>query len=161
MRIMNEVQKKVVVIVNKSPNPMPSYAHAGDSGMDLRAWITDEEGGEITLKPLERKLIHTGVYVELPEYTEAQIRTRSGCALKQALVVLNSPGSIDNFYRNEIGIIAINLSNEDIVIRNGDRIAQMVICPVFLKELVEIKEKDEVSTNTERGTDGFGSTGLK
>lgn len=161
MRMMNEVGKKVVFIVNKSPNPMPSYAHAGDSGMDLRAWITDEEGGEITLKPLERKLIHTGVYVELPEYTEAQIRTRSGCALKQGLVVLNSPGTCDNFYRNEIGIIAINLSNEDIVIRNGDRIAQMVICPVFLKELVEIKEKDEVSTNTERGTDGFGSTGLK
>lgn len=163
-----EIHKKLK-FVNKSPNPNPQYAHDGDSGMDLRAWVRDEDANitdilgkkYISIQPFERRLIHTGIYVDLPENTEIQVRTRSGCALKQGLVVLNSPGTVDNFYRNEICVIAINLSNENIMICNGDRIAQMVLCPVYLKELVDLEEVDEINTNTERGTDGFGSTGIK
>lgn len=159
-----------VKFTNKSTNPDPTYAHEGDSGIDLRAWITkndkdyfgaDENNLSITLQPLERRLIHTGIYVELPRHTEIQVRTRSGCALKQGLIVANSPGTVDNLYRNEIGVIAINLSEEPITITNGDRIAQMVIMPVYLKELVLLQKVDDVNTDTERGLNGFGSSGIK
>ena len=161
---------KKVKFVNKSPNEDPKYAHDGDSGFDLRAWIceTDKgsklnENGEytITLEPLERRLIHTGIYVELPENTEAQVRSRSGLSLKQGLIVANTPGTVDNFYRNEVGVILINLSKETVTVTNGDRIAQMVICPVYLKELINLEKIEEVNTDTDRGVRGCGSSGVK
>lgn len=158
---------KTVQFVNKSPNKDPEYANDGDSGFDLRAWISENDADgfydneyKIILKPLERRLIHTGIYVALPPFTEAQVRSRSGCTLKQGLVVGNSPGTVDNFYRNEVGIIAINLSNQDIIITNGDRIAQLVIMPVYLKELVNLEKVDKIYTNTKRGLKGFGSSGI-
>ena len=156
---------KVVKFVNESPNTDPEYAKEGDSGFDLRAWITEEETESVdelyvTLKPLERRLIHTGLYFELPKDTEGQVRSRSGCSLKQGLIVLNSPGTIDSRFRGEVGIIAINLSNEDIKIKNGDRIAQMVICPVFCKECVNLIKQKSIDKNTERGSEKFGSTGI-
>lgn len=157
---------KVVKFVNKSPNPDPVYAKEGDSGFDLRAWITREESeGDdsdyITLKPLERRLIHTGIYVDLPKDTEGQVRPRSGCALKMGLSIVNSPGTVDNGYTSEVGIIAINLSNESIRIENGDKIAQMVICPVYCKESINLIKVDEIVKKTERNVSGFGSSGLK
>lgn len=168
-KVEPDLSYQKVKFANKSPNPDPLYAHEGDSGFDLRAWITGEEStirgeeGEygIILKPLERRLIHTGIYFELPEQTEVQVRPRSGCALKQGLSVLNTPGTVDSFYRNEVGIIAINLSNTDIKIYNGDRIAQAVLCPVYVKELVTLQKIEEVDTNTERGLKKFGSSGIK
>lgn len=151
------MEKKIIRIVNKSPNPDPVYAKEGDSGFDLRAW-TDEP---IILKPLERKLVHTGIYCELPEDTEIQVRPRSGCALKMGLSVCNTPGTIDLFYSGEIGVIAINLSNENLTINNGDRIAQAVLCPVFNSLNVEFEKISEVSSNEKRGNAGFGTTGIK
>lgn len=167
-RYENEI--KTVKFVNKSPNEDPKYAHEGDSGFDLRAWISEDDEGvkknsegqyTLTLKSLERRLIHTGIYVELPENTEAQVRSRSGLSLKEGLIVANTPGTVDNFYRNEVGIIVINLSKKPITIINGDRIAQMVIMPVYLKELVNLKKIEEINTATERGTQGFGSSGIE
>lgn len=165
----NEI--KTVRFVNKSTNKDPEYAHEDDSGFDLRAWITDNDEGVrldpktnenfITLKSLERRLIHTGLYVELPENTEAQVRTRSGLALKEGLVVANSPGTVDNLYRNEVGVIVLNTSKKSVTISNGDRIAQMVICPVYLKGLINLQKIDEVNVETERGLNGFGSSGVK
>lgn len=161
---------KLVKFTNKSPNKDPEYAHEGDSGFDLRAWITKEDEGAklntdgeyfITLKSLERRLIHTGIYVELPENTEAQVRPRSGLALKQGISVVNTPGTVDYLYRNEIGVILINLSKKPVSITNGDRIAQMVIMPVYLKELVNLQKIENVDTNTDRGLNGFGSSGIK
>ncbi len=161
---------KKVKFVNKSPNEDPKYAHDGDSGFDLRAWIceTDKESklnenGQytISLEPLERRLIHTGIYVELPENTEAQVRSRSGLSLKQGLIVTNAPGTVDYLYRNEVGVILINLSKETVTVTNGDRIAQMVICPVYLKELINLEKVEEVNTDTDRGLNGFGSSGVK
>ncbi len=157
-----------VYFVNLSPNENPDYNKIEDSGFDLRVWITEEEGTnqyskepKITLKPLERRLIHTGLYVELPPGYEMQIRPRSGMALKRGLSVLNTPGTIDSNYRGEIGIIAINLSNEDIVIENAERIAQGVICPVLNKcKGVQLIKVDKLH-NTERGEQGFGDSGDK
>ena len=149
------MEKKELIILNKSNNPNPSYAKPGDSGFDLIAY-TDED---IVLKPFERRLIHTGIYCELPEWTEIQVRPRSGMALKKGLTVLNTPGTVDVNYRGEIGVIAINLSSEDIIISNGERIAQAVICPVFCGSCVDMQFVDEISEDTERGKDGFGSTG--
>ena len=162
---------KTVKFVNKSNNKDPEYANAGDSGFDLRAWVTesdenakvDKDSGKyfIVLKSFETRLIHTGLYVELPEYTEGQVRTRSGMALKQQLVVTNSPGTIDRFYTGEIGIIMTNLSKKAKTIMNGDRIAQFVVCPVHPKELIDFKKVEEINTNKERGQNGFGSSGIK
>ena len=157
-----------VFFVNLSPNEDPDYNKIEDSGFDLRAWITEEEGTnqyskepKIVLKPLERKLIHTGLYFELPPGYEMQIRARSGMALKRGLGVLNSPATIDSNYRGEIGIIAVNLSNDDIVIENAERIAQGVICPVLNKcKGVELIKVDKLH-NTERGEQGFGDSGDK
>lgn len=168
-KIEPDLSYKKIKFVNKSPNPDPTYAHEGDSGFDLRAWITEEESTirnenneyGIVLKPLERRLIHTGIYFELPKQTEVQVRPRSGCALKQGLSVVNTPGTVDSFYRNEVGIIAINLSNADINIYNGDRIAQAVLCPVYVKELTILEKVDEISKDTERGLKRFGSSGMK
>lgn len=141
----------VVKIVNESGNPLPAYATEGSAGMDLFAHIHES----VVLEPLERKLIPTGLFIELPTGYEAQVRPRSGLALKQGITCLNSPGTIDADYRGEIGVILINLSNEMQVIKTGDRIAQMVIAPV-----TQISwEPATALTPTNRGAGGFGSTG--
>lgn len=131
---------------------LPSYETKNSAGMDLRACITEN----IVLKKGERKLIKTGISIALPENYEAQIRPRSGLALKNGITVLNTPGTIDADYRGEIGVILINLGDSDFTIEKGMRIAQMVIAPVVQAELVEVKELDETS----RGKGGFGSTGV-
>lgn len=140
-----------VRIINTSDNPLPAYATDGSSGMDLRASIPVS----ITLKPMERTLVPTGLFIELPELFEAQIRPRSGLAIKQGITCLNSPGTIDADYRGEIKIILINLSQEEQVINNGDRIAQMII-----QQVEKVKWVDaEILNNTERAAGGFGHTG--
>ncbi len=142
-----------VKIVNKSNNPLPEYGTEHAAGMDLRAFLKET----VTLKPLERALIPTGLYIELPIGFEAQIRPRSGLALKKGITVLNTPGTIDADYRGEIGIILINLSNSDVIIENGERICQMVIAK---HEHVTLDAVNEIS-QTSRGEGGFGSTGVK
>lgn len=132
---------------------MPAYATEQSAGMDLRASLTES----VTLKPMERRLIPTGLYIELPAGYEAQIRPRSGLALKKGITVLNTPGTIDADYRGEIGVILINLSAEPFVIENGERICQMVIARYESAELIEVEELSE----TERGEGGFGHTGKK
>ena len=131
---------------------LPKYKTEGSAGMDLTACIDEN----IILKPLERKLIKTGIAIALPNNYEAQVRPRSGLALKNGISVLNTPGTIDADYRGEIGVILINLSNEDFVVERGMRIAQLVISPIVQAELVEVEELDE----TLRGRGGFGSTGV-
>ena len=140
-----------VKIINKSDNQLPAYETASSAGMDLRAF-TDTD---IVLKPFERKLIPTGLYIELPDGYEAQIRPRSGLAIKSGITVLNSPGTIDADYRGEIKVILINMSNTDFTIKSGDRICQMVIAKHEKVEFVEVEEINE----TERGAGGFGHTG--
>ena len=141
----------IVKIINRSANPLPAYATADASGMDLRAHLETA----ITLQPLERMLVPTGLFMELPTGYEAQVRPRSGLAIKQGLTLLNTPGTIDADYRGEIKIIMINLSNEPQTISPGDRIAQMVIAPFLQARL----EPVEILTTTERGSGGFGHTG--
>jgi dUTP pyrophosphatase len=126
--------------------------------MDLRAWINEVY---LELKPLERQLIHTGIYCEVPYGYELQVRPKSGQALKKGISVLNSPGTCDTFYRGEICVIVVNLSSENVIIENGEKIAQMVLCPVQHEGLVDLETIDEISTDTERGTGGFGHTGIK
>jgi dUTP pyrophosphatase len=142
-----------VQIVNKSHHPLPEYATTGSSGMDIRAFLTSP----ITMEPMERVLIPTGLFLALPENWEAQIRPRSGLAIKQGLTCLNTPGTIDADYRGELKVILINLSNEPQLITDGDRIAQMV----FQKVEKVILEKVETLEATERGAGGFGHTGKK
>ena len=141
-------------IYNQSNNPLPAYASASAAGMDLRANLTEP----VVLQPLERKLIPTGLFIELPRDCEAQVRPRSGLALKHGITVLNSPGTIDADYRGEIGVILVNLSNEPFEIQPGERIAQMVIAKFQQVELQEVSSKDELS-DTERGAGGFGHSG--
>jgi dUTP pyrophosphatase len=142
-----------VKVVNTSNNPLPGYATEGSSGMDIRAHLEVSK----TLQPLERTLIPTGLFVEIPEGYEIQIRPRSGLAIKQGITCLNSPGTIDSDYRGEIKIILINLSQEEQVIQPGDRIAQMIIQPVD-----KIKwQPVEVVTETVRNHGGFGHTGSR
>jgi len=138
-------------IVNQSPHELPHYETLASAGMDLRAYIDTP----ITLQPMERGLIKTGLFIELPVGTEAQVRPRSGLALKKGITVLNAPGTIDADYRGEIGVILINLSNEPFTINAGDRIAQLVIAK---HERADWKEVESL-TKTERGAGGFGSTG--
>ena len=140
-----------VKIINKSNNALPAYETASSAGMDLRAFVD----ADVVLKPFERKLISTGLYIELPDGFEAQIRPRSGLAIKSGITVLNSPGTIDADYRGEIKVILINLSQEDFTIKSGDRICQMVIAKHEKAEFVEVNEISE----TERGAGGFGHTG--
>lgn len=142
-----------VKIVNKSQHELPHYATLQSAGMDLRANITES----ITLKPLERTLVKTGLFIQLPVGYEAQIRPRSGLAYKKGITVLNSPGTIDADYRGEIGIILANLSNQELVIENGERVAQMVIAKHEQADWKEVKTLEA----TERGVGGFGSTGVK
>ena len=141
-----------VQIINKSKHPIPSYETEQSAGMDLRANIDTS----ITLKPLERTIIKTGLFIALPPGFEAQVRPRSGLAVKKGITVLNSPGTVDADYRGEIGVILVNLSNEDFVIQDGERVAQLVIAK---HECVTWREVDLLS-ETERGTGGFGSTGM-
>ena len=140
-------------IVNKSTNALPQYATSQSAGIDLRANLSEA----VTLKPMDRKLIPTGLFIELPEGYEAQIRPRSGLALKHGITVLNTPGTIDADYRGEIGVILINLSNEDFTIEHGERICQMVIARHEQAEWIQVEELNE----TERGAGGFGHTGKK
>lgn len=142
-----------IKIINKSQHALPNYETIASAGMDLRANLAET----IMLKPLERKLIPTGLYLELPIGFEAQIRPRSGLAFKKGITVLNSPGTIDADYRGEVGVILVNISNEDFEIQNGERIAQMVIAK---HERAEWETVNELSS-TDRGTGGFGSTGKK
>ena len=142
-----------VKIVNKSSNTLPSYSTVFSAGVDLRANL---DAG-ITLKPLERKLIPTGLFIELPIGFEAQIRPRSGLALKQGLTVLNTPGTIDADYRGEIGVILVNLSSVDVLIEHGERICQMVINKHETAEWMEVADLEK----TDRGAGGFGHTGKK
>lgn len=139
-------------IINHSQHPLPKYETEASAGMDLRANLTEP----ITLKPLERTLVKTGLFMELPIGYEAQVRPRSGLALKKGITVLNSPGTIDADYRGEIGVILINLSSEDFVIENGERIAQLVIAKYEQAEFIEVNQLSE----TARGAGGFGSTGV-
>ena len=141
-----------IKIINRSHKQLPAYATAQSAGMDLRADIDEP----VTLRPLERKLIKTGLYIALPEGYEAQVRPRSGLALKHGVTVLNTPGTIDADYRGEIGVLLVNLSQEEFVINDGERIAQMVITKHEQGEFVEVDELDE----TERGTGGYGHTGV-
>ena len=143
----------IVKIINKSTNPLPRYESEQAAGMDIRCNITEA----ITLQPLERKLIPTGLFIELPVGYEAQIRPRSGLALKRGLTVLNTPGTIDADYRGEIGVILINMSNEPQTIEPAERICQMVIAKHEQPQLLEV----EVLGETERGTGGFGHSGVK
>ena len=140
-------------IVNQSPHDLPSYETLASAGMDLRAYTV----APITLQPLERGLIKTGLFIELPIGVEAQVRPRSGLALKKGISVLNAPGTIDADYRGEIGVILINLSSEPFTITPGDRIAQLVIAKHERAEWVEVDSLEE----TARGAGGFGSTGIK
>ncbi len=140
-------------IVNKSTHPLPAYETAHSAGMDLRAFTS----GPVTLKPMERKLIPTGLYIELPEGYEAQVRPRSGLALKHGITVLNSPGTIDADYRGEIGVILINFSDNEFTINDGDRIAQMIVSGHARAKLIE---SDSIN-NTERGEGGFGHSGRR
>lgn len=140
-----------IKIINKSHHPLPAYATEQSAGMDLRAFIEEP----IVLHPMERKLIHTGLYMALPKGYEAQVRPRSGLALKHGITVLNTPGTIDADYRGELGIVLINLSTEDFTINDGERIAQMVIAKHETPELIEVEELDD----TERGAGGYGHTG--
>ena len=140
-----------VKIVNKGPHELPAYGTPQSAGMDLRAWLDEP----LTLQPLERALVHTGIYVELPPGYECQIRPRSGLALKRGLTVLNTPGTIDADYRGEIGIILVNLGNEPQVIQDGERLCQMVVARHSTVQWQSVAELDD----SQRGTGGFGHTG--
>lgn len=142
-----------IKIVNKSNNELPAYSTQLSAGMDLRAFLP----APVVLKPMERKLIPTGLFVEIPAGYEAQIRPRSGLALKKGITVLNSPGTIDADYRGEVGIILINLSNEDFVIESGERICQMIVASHETVEWNLVEKLEE----TQRGEGGFGHTGKK
>ena len=142
-----------VQIINKSKHPLPAYATALSAGVDLRANLSEP----LTLAPLQRCLVPTGLYIAMPEGYEAQVRPRSGLALKKGITVLNSPGTIDADYRGEICIILVNLSSESFVIEDGERVAQMVIARHEQAEWEEVEVLDE----TQRGAGGFGHTGKK
>lgn len=142
-----------IKVVNKGNQPLPIYETVSSAGMDLRANIDSP----VLLKSLDRKLIPTGLHIALPEGYEAQVRPRSGLAFKKGITVLNTPGTIDPDYRGDVGVILVNLSNEDFVVQPGERIAQMIISKFEQAELIEVETLDE----TERGEGGFGSTGTK
>ena len=142
-----------VKIINKSSHPLPSYETIASAGMDIRAYIAQP----VVLKPMQRAIIKTGLYLELPIGTEAQVRPRSGLAAKKGITVLNSPGTIDADYRGEVGVILVNLSNEDFEVENGARIAQLVLASHQRADWQEVAQLSD----TDRGEGGFGSTGVK
>lgn len=142
-----------IKVINKGHQPLPRYATVQSAGMDLRANLEES----IVLKPLERCLVPTGLYIALPEGYEAQVRPRSGLALKKGITVLNAPGTVDADYRGEVGVLLVNLSQEDFVVNDGERVAQMVIARHETADFIEVEELDE----TERGAGGYGHTGVK
>ena len=142
-----------IKVVNKGNQPLPKYQTSQSAGMDLRANID----APILIKPLDRKLIPTGLHIALPEGYEAQIRPRSGLVIKNGITIINTPGTIDPDYRGDVGVILVNISNEDFVVQPGDRIAQMVINKFEQAEFEVVEELDE----TERGEGGYGHTGIK
>ena len=142
-----------VKVINKGHHPLPAYATEQSAGMDLRANISEP----IVLRPMERRLVPTGLYISLPKGYEAQVRPRSGLALKHGITVLNTPGTVDADYRGELGVLLINFSQEDFVIEDGERIAQMVIARHEQVAFVPVEVLDE----TERGAGGYGHTGVK
>lgn len=142
-----------IKIVNRGSQQLPAYATPESAGMDLRANVAEP----VVLRPLERRIIPTGLYMALPPGYEAQVRPRSGLAFKHGITVLNSPGTIDSDYRGELGVLLVNLSNDDFTIEAGERIAQMVIARHEQGEFVEVEELDD----TERGAGGYGHTGVK
>ncbi|NNK82901.1 MAG: dUTP diphosphatase [Flavobacteriaceae bacterium] len=142
-----------IKIINKSKHDLPSYETIASAGMDLRANISEQ----IILKPLERTIVKTGLFIELPIGYEAQVRPRSGLAAKKGISVLNAPGTVDADYRGEIGVILVNLSNEDFKVEDGERVAQLVIAKQERAEWIEV----EILSETSRGAGGFGSTGTK
>lgn len=147
---MNEL---TIRIINNSLNPLPAYATPGSSGMDLRADITDP----VTLMPLERKLIPTGLFMEIPPGFEGQVRPRSGMAVNKGITCLNTPGTIDSDYRGEVKVLLINLSNEEQILQAGDRIAQMVFVKIEMANIELVQQLNQ----TERAAGGFGHTGLQ
>ena len=142
-----------IKIINKSQHDLPNYETIASAGMDIRANLETA----VTLNPLERAIIKTGLFIELPIGYEAQVRPRSGLAAKKGITVLNSPGTVDADYRGEIGVILVNLSNETFIIENGERIAQLIIAKHERADWIEVQEL----TETSRGEGGFGSTGVK
>lgn len=144
--------QKNIKIVNKSGNPLPKYAHMDDSGLDICAFLEED----LIIKPGERALVQTGIYVAIPDGYEFQVRSRSGLALKKGIFVLNSPGTIDAGYRNSIGVILYNSSKDDFTVKNGDRIAQLVLQAVPMVIWQEVESLDD----TERGMGGYGSSGV-
>lgn len=157
------MEKRILKYVNKSPNADLTYGKcdengdSGNSGFDLYAWVEDES---IVVKPLERVLVHTGIYAEIPKDCEIQVRSRSGYSLKYGIVVANSPGTIDSNYTGEIGVIVHNLSNEDFTITNGAKIAQAVLCPVYNGYQVNLVNVNKIKENKERGSQGYASSGF-
>lgn len=142
-----------VKIINQSKHALPGYETSGSAGMDVRANLTER----VVLQPMERALIPTGLFLEIPEGSECQVRPRSGLAFKKGVTVLNAPGTIDADYRGEVGVILINLSNEEFVVEDGERIAQLVFAEYKQAKWIETT----VLTETERGAGGFGSTGVQ
>ena len=142
-----------ITVINKGRHPLPQYATPQSAGMDLRANIDNP----VTLRPMERRLIPTGLYIALPPGYEAQVRPRSGLALKHGVTVLNTPGTIDADYRGEVMVLLVNLSDTDFVVADGERVAQMVVARHEQGEWVEVEELD----TTERGAGGYGHTGVK
>ena len=154
---VQEIQKIQVPFKNESNNPDPQYETAGSSGFDLRAKLESEEILEVG----EFKIIPTGLFFEIPEGFEIQVRPRSGLAAKKGVTVLNTPGTIDADYRGELKVILINHGREAFLINNGDRIAQGVVATVTASKIISLSRVDEINTNTDRGEGGFGSTGVK
>lgn len=142
-----------IQVVNRSHHPLPQYATAQSAGMDLRAFLSEP----VTLQPMQRALVPTGLYIALPEGYEAQVRPRSGLALKRGITVLNAPGTIDADYRGEVMVLLVNLSDKDFVVEDGERVAQMVVTRHEQGQWVEVEELDA----TERGAGGYGHTGVK
>ena len=141
-----------IKVINKGHQPLPQYATEQSAGMDLRANLSEP----IVLKPLARCLVPTGLYIALPAGYEAQVRPRSGLALKKGITVLNAPGTVDADYRGEVGVLLVNLSQEDFVVNDGERVAQMVIARHEIADFIEVEKLDE----TERGAGGYGHTGI-
>jgi len=154
--INHDKYKIKVYYINKSTNDNPKYSHEMDSGFDLRANLIEP----ITLKPLERKLVPTGLFFQLPNSYELQVRSRSGMALKNGVFVLNSPGTVDNKYTNEVCVILCNISNDNFTINHGDRIAQGVLSPISSTNIINLISVNSIEENNGRSNNGFGSTGV-
>ena len=142
-----------IKVINNSGHPLPDYATPQSAGMDLRAWLPE---GDVVLQPMQRQLIPTGLRLQLPEGYEAQVRPRSGLALRHGITVLNTPGTIDADYRGDVGVILINLSDQPFTVANGDRIAQMVVAPCTQLAMETVERLDD----SERGEGGFGHSGV-